>query len=230
MAGVCLHASAFNPLIKSITAEQTSDGVSLVQVLALLLGVPYGYFGFGRFDGSVFATIFSKSRPRITACVCASHAFWNNHCQYSAQWRGPINGRAVTKLPVKNRFRVLGRMRPSVFGKTDLCLALRQLPGFGRQMFFLFHPFLKSTFQDAPLATDFECRNLPMLDHSMQCSLGNFQNRCGLGKSQQPDGSFGFVHNFGAPNFLELGASHMPVASFKNRICVGRTLSEFYAL
>jgi hypothetical protein len=48
-------------------------------------------------------------------------------------------------------------------------------------MFFFCHPCLKTTFQDAPLAADFERWDLPMLNHSMQRSFRNFQYAGSLG-------------------------------------------------
>ena len=78
---------------------------------------------------------------------------------------------------------------------------LRQsdLAGSGCELLFFFHPFLKTAFQDAPLAADFERGNLPMLDHAMQRPLGNFQYDGGFGQSQKSNGAIELFHKFGAP-------------------------------
>ena len=66
-------------------------------------------------------------------------------------------------------------------------------------MLFFFHPFLKTAFQDAPLAADFEGGNLPMLDHAVQRPLRNFQNDGRFGQGQKSYDSIGLFHKFGAP-------------------------------
>jgi hypothetical protein len=56
------------------------------------------------------------------------------------------------------------------------------------------HPFLEATFQNAPLPADFKGRDLPILDHSMKSSFGNFQNARGFGEGQKLDGAIGLFH------------------------------------
>jgi hypothetical protein len=42
---------------------------------------------------------------------------------------------------------------------------------FGPKMLFVFHPFLKTAFQDAPLPANLEGRNLAVLNHAVQRSF-----------------------------------------------------------
>jgi len=52
----------------------------------------------------------------------------------------------------------------------------------GCGVFFLLNPLLEATFKNTPLAADFECGDLPVLDHAVQSSLGYFQYTRRLGK------------------------------------------------
>src|SRR5687768_13149668 len=69
------------------------------------------------------------------------------------------------------------------------------LTGLGGCIFFFLNPLLKTAFQNAPLAADLECWNLPVLNHAMQCSLGNFQDAGGFRKGQEFDRRIGFFHS-----------------------------------
>jgi len=73
------------------------------------------------------------------------------------------------------------------------------LSGFGCNVFFFLNPFLKAAFQNAPLSADLECRDLPMLDHAVQGSLGNFQYAGRFGQGEQLDRSIAFFHGHGTP-------------------------------
>lgn len=51
----------------------------------------------------------------------------------------------------------------------------------------LLDPFFQSTFQKSPLTCDLECRNLPLVDHAMQSSLGNLEYDRRLAQRQKFD-------------------------------------------
>lgn len=57
------------------------------------------------------------------------------------------------------------------------------LAGFWSGVFLLLHPFLKATFENAPLPPHFESRYLTILDHPVQSSFGNFEYACGFCES-----------------------------------------------
>ena len=71
--------------------------------------------------------------------------------------------------------------------------------GFRRGIFFLLDPFLEATLQDPPLSAYLKRWNLPILDHTMQSSLRNFQYAGGFGKGQKSNRSVSLFHWFFAP-------------------------------
>ena len=68
--------------------------------------------------------------------------------------------------------------------------------GFRRGIFFLLDPFLEATFQDPPLSAHLKRWDLPILDHTMQSSFGDFEYVGGFSKGQKSNGSISLFHKF----------------------------------
>ncbi len=73
----------------------------------------------------------------------------------------------------------------------------RILAGFGGNIFFRLHPFLKPTLQYSPLTAHFKGRNLAVLDHSVKGTFGNLEDTGGLAERQKLNAGFGFFHRQG---------------------------------
>ena len=66
------------------------------------------------------------------------------------------------------------------------------LSSFWDDILLFLDPFLKTAFQDSPLTAHLECRNLPVLDHAVQGSLGYFKYAGSFRESKQLDRGIGF--------------------------------------
>jgi hypothetical protein len=73
------------------------------------------------------------------------------------------------------------------------------LSRFGCKVFFFLYPLLEAAFQYAPLSADLKCRDLPVLDHAVQGSLGYFKYAGSFRESKQLDRGIGFFHGGGTP-------------------------------